>query len=1101
MQADRLAGYGKSGEVAWVRGALLLKPGSVVWPSVSPGPRLELAAELDYPGAGRAPARTRTEFHIPIRDGEALVARLEQPQPEAGEAGEIRLIHSRIADGATRERLLRRFDLPDGLRSGGWAFRYRYGLLRIEFQGRTVASGYLRHDKSVGGIMCFQRQGEVRIRRLELRATARPEPRYTPRQQEAFQAAAEAYSRAEESFQTDDMGRTAREAEQAVAGFRAVLGERHPYTIRAMARLGHAWSEVPGKYAEARDLLDRTLVLGGELYGPEHPEVADVWTRIAGARLVQDDHPGALRAYERAQRLLAETEGPNTLTRGVILIQAGYAAQDGGRSPESRRYLEEAVSVLESSVGPDHPATADAHRELGAISTLGGRFDEAQRHLERALSIASATDPKGRDTFLALLRLVELALARGQPGEAERRLRQALPVAEAAFGKRSDASATILGLLGTVTAEQGRPQEALPFLVQTAEIAAALHGPTDVHTAVALAWLAAAHQANGDEATAAPMLRRALEVELGAAAEILTALSEGEGLEFIQGAYRTGDVFVENARRLGAAARDVYGPVWRSRALVTRLVGRPRLDPGADPRLREELESLLAIRRQLAALTLEMSPRPSRELQTRVDALSEQKEGLERRLASRVPLVARQRSSRRIEPTDLARKLPSGTAVVDFLRSMVGDPRGARYDAFVLRPAAGDEGGRVDWVQFGPAEPIDRAIRSWRHRLAAGRGLEPLEPPGESQPGESPERTLRRLIWDRLEPRLAGIGHVVIIPDSAIARIPWAALPGREPGRVLLEEYALSTVSYGQRLAELLAAAPRPRQETDRALLVGGLDDGPPGGEGPADPAGGVTPRWRPLPGTTDEVEAVASRWPDPRTLVRLTGDAALEAEMRRQLPGRRFIHLASHGFFDDRGDPFPGPSGANPFASPWGMFLGHRPVRARGRNPLALSGVVLSRANVTRRRPGGAAARDDSFDDRILTGEEVVGLDLSGTELVVLSACETGLGDTAGGEGVFGLQRSFELAGASTCIASLWQVPDRATTALMARFYDNLWRKGLGKLAALREVQLWLRVEAARRPELARGERSLAADHEDAEAGRLPSYYWAAFVLSGDWR
>jgi CHAT domain-containing protein len=139
--------------------------------------------------------------------------------------------------------------------------------------------------------------------------------------------------------------------------------------------------------------------------------------------------------------------------------------------------------------------------------------------------------------------------------------------------------------------------------------------------------------------------------------------------------------------------------------------------------------------------------------------------------------------------------------------------------------------------------------------------------------------------------------------------------------------------------------------------------------------------------------------------------------------------------------------------------------------------------------------------DDGVLTGEEVVGLDLSRTDLVVLSACETGLGDLAGGEGVFGLQRSFEMAGAATCVASLWQVPDEATQRLMTRFYENLWQKRMGKLAALREAQLWLRREAITQPEIVRGAHTTPEDGPPAVAGRLPPYYWAAFVLSGDWR
>jgi CHAT domain-containing protein len=130
--------------------------------------------------------------------------------------------------------------------------------------------------------------------------------------------------------------------------------------------------------------------------------------------------------------------------------------------------------------------------------------------------------------------------------------------------------------------------------------------------------------------------------------------------------------------------------------------------------------------------------------------------------------------------------------------------------------------------------------------------------------------------------------------------------------------------------------------------------------------------------------------------------------------------------------------------------------------------------------------------------------MDLSQVELVVLSACETGLGfdvETSS-EGLFGLQRAFHAAGAKTAVASLWTVPDQATRELMERFYLNLWSRRMGKSAALREAQLWmLRDRVSEDPESARGLAEIEETPKLAANKRLPPYYWAAFVLSGDWR
>jgi CHAT domain-containing protein len=152
-------------------------------------------------------------------------------------------------------------------------------------------------------------------------------------------------------------------------------------------------------------------------------------------------------------------------------------------------------------------------------------------------------------------------------------------------------------------------------------------------------------------------------------------------------------------------------------------------------------------------------------------------------------------------------------------------------------------------------------------------------------------------------------------------------------------------------------------------------------------------------------------------------------------------------------------------------------------------------------RSAGAGAALPD--EQGILTAEAIAGLPLQGLDLAVLSACETGLGTVAGGEGVFGLQRAFHLAGAQTVIASLWSVEVGSTQVLMAELYKNLWKKKLPRLESLRQAQLTMIREYRRRGP--RGSASRVADRTGAvasgETDQLPPVFWAAFVLSGDWR
>ena len=167
------------------------------------------------------------------------------------------------------------------------------------------------------------------------------------------------------------------------------------------------------------------------------------------------------------------------------------------------------------------------------------------------------------------------------------------------------------------------------------------------------------------------------------------------------------------------------------------------------------------------------------------------------------------------------------------------------------------------------------------------------------------------------------------------------------------------------------------------------------------------------------------------------------------------------------------------------------------GQHPGLLSGLVLSGVN---RMP----TNGDS--DRILTALEVSQMDLSGVDLAVLSACDTGTEKQKSGEGVLGLQRAFQTAGARTLVSSLWRGHDAATSVLMEEFYRRLWGKEkLSKLEALRQAQLYvLRNPAAveKRAKAVPGDgKALKLPESDRVGGRSHPLWWAAFVLSGDWR
>ncbi len=316
---------------------------------------------------------------------------------------------------------------------------------------------------------------------------------------------------------------------------------------------------------------------------------------------------------------------------------------------------------------------------------------------------------------------------------------------------------------------------------------------------------------------------------------------------------------------------------------------------------------------------------------------------------------------------------------------------------------------------------------------------------------------------------------------------------------MLLEDHALVTVPHGQFLLGQLTAQAAPLAGAGGLLVVGGVNYG----ESPASPtivtdagdptittrAGG---KWPDLPGTAREAAQVAALAAARHLAVtHLTGAAAGPDAVRAALPKARVAHLATHGFFAD-------PRFRSVLQVDPKLFemRGTERVGAGALSPLVLSGLVFAGAN----RPG-APGRG------LVTGEALVGLDLSGLDLAVLSACETGLGDVAGGEGVFGLQKAFHLAGCRNVVASLWRVDDDATAALMMLFYRHLWVDRLPPREALRRAQLTLYRHPGLIATLAK-KRGTDFTETDLPAvvtttaravgPTAKTSEWAAFVLSG---
>ncbi len=728
-----------------------------------------------------------------------------------------------------------------------------------------------------------------------------------------------------------------------------------------------------------------------------------------------------------------------------------------------------------------HPKLAFSLNNLGGVLQAQSAYGEARGYFDRALAMRQALYPKER-------------YPQGHPDLAQS-----------------------LNNLGGVLQDQGAYGEARGYCERALEMMLALY-PKEQYPqghpelAISLIGLGVLLDAQGLYGEAKPLLQEGVDMQQGLAETLLAATSEAEAMNYLAQLPSLQDGLISVCLHVPDSDGASYAGVWRGKAAVARMLERRQANlfhrAARDPSARREIETWRDIRGQLARLLLATADGHNHaERLVKIQQLTAEKERLERHLAEAIPAFARHKSIERSPHTKLVEALAAHTVVVDLVSygRLEQDPqikgkKGERwtpsYIGFVLA-----KGRPVRAVDLGPAAPIDQAVETWREAIK-GRQASPAA------------AILRHLVWEPLARQFAAETTTVVFAlDGRLTAVPWAALPGDNPGTVLLEQCALITVPHAPFLLDQLTAPAPPPGDRGILLAVGSVayDQAPKPDEDEktklellavrqAETSRGRGDGWGKLPGTVDELNAV-TQLAGSRKVIRLEGNGAGTAEILRELPRARWAHIATHGFFADpsvRSVLQPDPKLFS--------FIGSERVGAGLRNPLVLSGLVLAGAN----RPSADLGGTMHDDLGILTAEAIAGLPLQDLELVVLSACETGLGMVGGGEGVFGLQRAFHLAGAHNVVASLWKVDDQATAALMAIFYDQLWRQRKPPIEALRTAQLTIYRHPESIPQLAKargtpdfGKLVQRLDAVPDNGQPAPQEHarvdqWAAFVLSG---
>lgn len=839
----------------------------------------------------------------------------------------------------------------------------------------------------------------------------------------------------------------------------------------------------------ASDLRERSLTLTLARTGPESRETlkalmlaADVARNIdAGKR----SRPHAADALALAEAL----EGTGSALAAEARALHGSVWQGVNFPLSAMVALEDGIQVLVRERGDAHPSVAVARihvaqiagqsrdaelfdasidAAIASLQATGSRpdllaFALYSRGYERAARRDSSDAPEvltaarqDIDEALALLRanatprpytlalathaLAELTLMAGDvEGSVDLRM-GSLELFDASVGIDHPQALNMQISLEWTLSHLGRHDEALAMARRVFEAHQALGGPGNWGLGTKARALALVAAYAGDEETAREAVKIALEVHTRRGLRAPQGLDERRALDWM----RIGRQSVDLALTILRRPEDDRG-LWEILVQWTGAVRNAAMSRHwarlASPEGAEQARRLGEVRAELAAAVA------ANDGPARISSLAEERDRLERTISLTVPGLLPDLEAVGVD--EICAMLQPGESMVHFIAYRAIDPfrespLTSRRDALVAFVATGPDCVTLRRVELGAPDRLARAGQAWREALQAA-----AEGSGSRAMLEQLGAELRALSWDPLVPALGDSSRVYIVPDGPLTLVPFAALPDGHGG-YLLDRWELTYLDTGRDVAlpSRLSA-----QTGHGALVVGDVDyDGVRPANRASPPASSpcATAQFSSLPGTAREIRQISRRLNHAEIpVLRLTGSEASAARFNASAPGRRVLHIAAHGYAPREGCA----------------------EAAQGLAPLALSGLALAGANLPQHL-------DTNADDGLLSAEEISGLDLRDTELVVLSACGSALGTPWSGEGVLGLRRAFAVAGARALVGALGPVDDQATITLIDELYER-YLAGRSPSAALAEAQ-----------------RSVLAAQR--RAGRVRVEDWGLFVSSG---
>lgn len=795
-----------------------------------------------------------------------------------------------------------------------------------------------------------------------------------------------------------------------------------------------------GRYTQAEENtteameLRRSVVRNDSTLGSSYNNLAVLYKDMGRYTEAQD-------MFERAVENIGEYQGYNSVPYSIVLNNQAIFYQVTGRYGEAEGLLAEAVEIASEQLGDRSANFIRMKVNLALLYQLLEEYDEAEKIYLEAISVKRRRLGSGHPDFAVMLRNISsLYQATGQLDKVEESLQDALDIYRRRFGRENPHYAATASELASFYMITGNTEAALPLLEEAISTESELldsHHPNYIST---LERMAVLKWQDEDYHDAYSLYKEVLDKYLYQIDTHFPAMSETEKSRFwarIQPKFIRFNSFVlEAEEHVGGITGDMYNYHIAVKALLLSETTRVRnqILQSGDTGLTEKFRDWLDIKEYLSYLYT--VPRDELEKEkVNVDSLENEANRKERELSRISEAFGKGYAREKVYYTDISSFLNENEAAVEIIRfrkyNYLLPDTTVNYAALIVDGSDNFPKMKI----FGNGNDME-TVYAAEYRRIMERAME--------------NDDLYRVYWGDMSLLTERYDDLYLSLDGVFNQINLQTLSDPE-GNYLIEQKRIYYVPNTRILAEGIRGKSSAGIKEGDAVLIG-------------DPNYSLGVDWDKvtsmplpeLPGTREEVNIIDNifgsvGW---KTSVYLD-DLATESTVKG-LADPDILHVATHGFFLDDTD-----AGADE------KVFGIEPEKAV-ENPLLRSGLMLAGADNTIQQIGTGIA---DGDDGILNAYEAMLLNLSSTSLVVLSACETGLGEIINGEGVYGLQRAFQIAGAKTVVISLWQVSDEITQMLMTEFYRN-WLDYGDKNMAFRTAQLHVKQN-------------------------FPSpFYWGAFVM-----